>query len=355
MTAALGEEATDNLLFTIRDVQQAWLHSGRCLAHARRLGRRSSPELDSVLAAATDVGRTAGHLALLATDGGSQTAFVDLPLERGYVARHGTLAGYAAFHDDVRDVLDAYVRLLCRWRRVLRDEIRAGGGGGGGDADRLLRECEREVAREHGLIAQKFRAVADGALGIELMLEPPLEIPAGGAQRDGPATSQCPFRAALERALSRGDSAMPSYRATAHGAAPSAVGGNRVEPTPPPSRIRLLDPPPEIPPDMYAHLAPQPLRIFDHRRCGVQRGEDHYTYRLVDYIRRSLMFPENAAKYAILIRANRKRYAEGYGSVLEMLEREASPSVAEGEQTTRASGALPLTLLFFSGRQCTAP
>lgn len=351
-----------SLTFTVRDLQQACRHTKRYLEHSRRIWLHQQrpglvtdgepaecrhPYVDllrtehsALLHLAADVRRRATHIALLATDGGTNTAFIDLPLERGYIARHGNSVGYAEFHGEVTDVLREYVGFLYRWKRLLRDVILAAGEEG---AEREI-EMESEVAKEHAIMAQKFRAVAEGALGMELLLEPRSVIAERQPSPEPLRLDVWTYRQALELALAEGcgKPGVSSQIITRIGKSDAGASAgenrkNRVEPTPPPAQIPLLASPPEIPEELYAHLTPQPLRIYDHRDAAaaageVRLGEDHYIYHLLDFIRRSLMHCENAAKYAILIRVNRKRYARGYGSVWELLESEASPSVAEGEK-----------------------
>jgi len=113
-------------------------------------------------------------------------------------------------------------------------------------------ERENGVATEHRIMAQKFRVIADGVLGMELVLEPALEMPVVATQLGPslPPRGGSLYHTALERV--RGQTmqseASPQPIINSEGSeAGSPSRNNCVEPTQPPSQIPLLDPPPGIP------------------------------------------------------------------------------------------------------------
>jgi hypothetical protein len=80
------------------------------------------------------------------------------------------------------------------------------------------------------------------------------------------------------------------------------------------------------------------LTIYDARNGGylatVKLQPSHYIYRLLDYFRCSLFHRENAAKYALMLRASQMRYHDlekGGMSVHDFFLNEPGPTAAESE------------------------
>jgi hypothetical protein len=80
------------------------------------------------------------------------------------------------------------------------------------------------------------------------------------------------------------------------------------------------------------------LTIYDSRNGGylatVKLRPSHYIYRLLDYFRCSLLRRENAAKYALMLRASQMRYHDlekGGMSVHDFFLNEPGPTAAESE------------------------
>jgi hypothetical protein len=292
------------------------------------------------------------------TGNGTMTTFDGDTFRNFYMETRGTSRGSTAFCDKAQAILYHYLRFLDWltkfWVVLVKKEVEEGVPLPQRD---ITRGRGNYIKNEHAWIAQKFRAETMLALPMELVFEPD-SSPLSSRSRSAASTllprseSANVVHAFMERTIpkdlptgvatqsSRLNEFLEKMRlggtkCTAVSLPPQFELRNTVERTPPAENIPLLEKPPRLSQENLEKLEVKKLKIFDHRNGGLLAktplATPHYIYRLIDYIRRSLMHPENAARYAIMIRMNRARYKlANYKTVEEMLLREAAPSTAEG-------------------------